>query len=88
MHSILLVILAPPPTATDPDKIQDWRMCCTKIGNAAKSSPETEVLAQNVFLIPAKNETHLLGEAIALARDFRQQCKILFFDEPLEWIQT
>jgi hypothetical protein len=83
-HSILIVI----EKSNDDDTTRrgEWSSLTQAIRNVLSKEKGTEILAENVFLIPLQNGLKALNCVLDLSRDFHYPCKAVFLEKEADWI--
>jgi|HubBroStandDraft_4_1064222.scaffolds.fasta_scaffold861109_1 hypothetical protein len=92
MDSILIVLKWPQidenGKPTDDDYLVDWRRLCNDARGILGSSPGATVLAQNVFVLPAKTHLPAAAQILELAKTYRIPYRVLFLEQAPQWIDS
>lgn len=86
MHSVLFIVVKPDPLS--PVLSHLWPKTVAELRSIAAQALGTQILAENVLLIPAQHGLSALSQAIALADSVPVPYRALFFLEPPDWVSS
>ncbi len=85
MHSAMLFIMKPDTLRTD--GMRQWQEFLGDIESAKPEPTNTEMLADNCWLIPLDSGASFMAVVVAMATGCELGHRILFFERAPQWVQ-
>jgi hypothetical protein len=83
MHSILFAITRPPDDKRE--KLEAWNNIVKSLSETAKTNKEVETLGKGAWLFLRADGLTILGSALARAKEFHFDYRILIIEEATDW---